>query len=203
MKSLAQVKKQKKAVFTFGRMNPPTLGHEKLIQKVMSVAKQNSAIPFIFVSQTQDAKKNPLSHSQKLKYIGLGVPDVDKYLSDEKSANTPFSALQYLIKLGYTDVIMVVGQDRVSEFKKSIGNYVNHSDPSKSFELSSFTVVSAGERDPDAEGAQGMSGTKMRAFAVDGDFSNFKKGVPSKLSDKYAREMFDVLRKNMKVPSNK
>ena len=199
MKTLSEVKKQKKAVFTFGRMNPPTLGHEKLIKKVLSVAKQNGATPFIFVSQTQDAKKNPLSHKDKLKYIGLGVPEADNHLSDEKSIKTPFQALQHLIEIGYTDVIMVVGQDRVSEFKSSIGNYVNHEDPNKSFDLSSFSVVSAGERDPDAEGSQGMSGTKMRQFASDGNFKEFKKGVPSKLSDKYAREMFDALCQAMKL----
>lgn len=199
MKTLSEVKKQKKAVFTFGRMNPPTLGHEKLIKKVLSVAKQNGATPFIFVSQTQDGKKNPLSYKDKLKYIGLGVPEADKHLSDEKSIKTPFQALQHLIEIGYTDVIMVVGQDRVSEFKNSIGNYVNHEDPDKSFELNSFDVVSAGERDPDADGAEGMSGTKMRQLAATNKFKEFKRGVPSNLSDKYARELFDTLRQSMKA----
>lgn len=199
MKTLSEVKKQKKAVFTFGRMNPPTLGHEKLIKKVLSVAKQAGATPFIFVSQTQDGKKNPLSHKDKIKYIGLGVPEADKHLSDEKSIKTPFQALQHLIEIGYTDVIMVVGQDRVSEFKSSIGNYVNHEDPDKSFELNSFDVVSAGERDPDADGAEGMSGTKMRQLAALNKFKEFKRGVPSNLSDKYAKELFDTLRQSMKA----
>lgn len=199
MKTLFEVKRQKKAVFTFGRMNPPTLGHEKLIKKVLSVAKQHSATPFIFVSHTQDAKKNPLTHKEKIKYLGLGVPDADDYLSTKKDIKTPFQALEHLIELGYTDVIMVVGQDRVTEFEKSIGNYVNHEDPDKSFDLASFGVVSAGDRDPDAGGAQGISGSKMRQFAADNKFKEFKRGVPSNLSDKYAKEMFDTLRAAMRV----
>ena len=199
MKTLAAVVKKKTAVFTFGRMNPPTIGHEKLIDKVIAVARKEKATPFIFVSHTQDAKKNPLTSKQKAKYLRLGVPQADKYIKADPSIKTPFDAVGHLIDLGYTDVIMIAGDDRVPDFKKSIGSYVNHPDPAKSFNLNSFKVVSAGARDPDADGAEGMSATKMRQAAASNDFTSFKVGVLSNLSDKYARELFDTLRKAMNI----
>lgn len=200
MKPLFEITKRKKtAVFAFGRMNPPTAGHEKLMMKVVDVAKKNGATPFLFVSHTQDAKKNPLTSKQKVKYIKLGVPAIAKNVVYDTSIKSPFDALKHIEELGYTDVIMIAGQDRVLEFKKTIGQYVNHPDPEKSFNLDSFTVVSAGARDPDAEGVTGISGSKMREFAIKNDFSSFKQGVPSNLSDKFAREMFDAIRKSMKV----
>lgn len=199
MKTLAEVVKKKTAVFAFGRMNPPTIGHEKLIDKVIAIARKENAEPFIFVSHTQDAKKNPLTSTQKAKYLRLGVPKAEKYIKANASIKTPFDAVRHLIDLGYTDVLMIAGDDRVPDFKKSIGSYVNHPDPAKSLNLNSFKVVSAGARDPDAEGAEGMSATKMRQAAVSNNFAAFKKGVPSNLSDKYAREMFDAIRKAVHI----
>jgi hypothetical protein len=199
MKTLNEVKKKKKAIFAFGRMNPPTLGHEKLILKVLDLARRDDATPYIFLSHTQDSKKNPLTSSQKLKYLRLGVPKAERNIVASDNIKTPFDALGHLVDLGYTDVVMVAGQDRVPDFNKTIGSYVNHPDPEKSFELDSFRVVSAGERDPDSDGAVGMSGTKMRQFAVANNFTQFKRGVPSHLSDRYAKEMFDAIRKAMKI----
>lgn len=199
MKTLLEVAKKKKAVFAFGRMNPPTSGHEKLVRKVMDVARKNNATPYIFVSHTQEAKKNPLTSKQKVKYLTLGIPDAAKHILAPDDVASPFDALAKLIDMGYTDVIMIAGDDRVPQFKKSIGAYVNHPDPDKSFELDSFSVVSAGARDPDSEGTEGMSGTKMRQLAASNKFNEFKQGVPSNLSDKYAREMFNAIRKAMKI----
>jgi hypothetical protein len=199
MKPLKTILKKKTAVFAFGRMNPPTAGHEKLIKKVLEVAKKSSATPFLFVSHTQDAKKNPLTSKQKVKYIKLGIPAIAKNVVYDPNIKTPFQALKHIEELGYTDVIMIAGADRVAEFNKTIGSYVNHPDPSKSFNLDSFKVVSAGDRDPDAEGVTGISGSKMREFVTKNDFASFKKGVPSNLSDKYAKEMFDAIKKSMNV----
>jgi len=199
MKTLLEVVRKKKAVFAFGRMNPPTSGHEKLVKKVLDVARKNGATPYIFLSHTQEAKKNPLTSKQKVKYLSLGIPEAAKYIMSPDDVKTPFEALGKLVDLGYTDVIMVAGDDRVLEFKKGLGGYVNHPDPDKSFELDSFTVVSAGARDPDAEGADGMSATKLRQFAASNNFTDFKKGVPSNLSDKYAKELFNAIRKSMKI----
>lgn len=199
MKTLSEVAKRKKAVFAFGRMNPPTSGHEKLINTVLDVAKKNGATPFIFVSHTQDTKKNPLTSKQKVKYLKLGVPSAENYIVYNTSVKTPFDALKYLEDKGFTDVILVAGSDRVQEMKSSLSAYINHPDPEKRFTLDSFGAVSAGERDPDADGVTGMSASKMRAAATDNNYKLFKSGVPSKLSDRFAREMFNAIRTAMNI----
>jgi hypothetical protein len=199
MKTLSEVKRKKTAVFAFGRMNPPTSGHEKLIKQVLAVAKKNNATPFIFVSHTQDPKKNPLTSKQKIKYISLGIPDADQHLVYDPSVKTPFDAVKYIQDKGFTDVILVAGSDRVKEMKDSISKYLNHPDPSKSFSLDSFDAVSAGDRDPDADGVTGMSASKMRAAVSDNNFDLFKTGVPSRLSVRFARSMFDDLKTAMHI----
>ena len=199
MKQLSEITNNKLAVFSFGRLNPPTVGHEKLINKIISVAKSKGGTPFLFVSHTQDPKKNPLGSKDKVKYIKLGVPQISKNVVYDLEVKTPFQAVRYLEEKGYTDIIMIAGEDRVPEFKKNIGAYVNHPDPEKSFNLRSFEVVSAGERDPDAEGVTGISASKMRDFAVKNDFASFQRGVPSKLGTKGSRDMFNDIRKGMKL----
>jgi hypothetical protein len=199
MKTLSEVMKKKSAVFAFGRMNPPTIGHEKLIKRVLEVAKKNNATPFIFVSHTQDPKKNPLTSKQKIKYLSLGIPEVEKHLVYDPSVKTPFDALGYIEKLGFTDVILVAGSDRVQEMKSSLSKYINHPDPTKSFSLDSFDAVSAGDRDPDADGVSGMSASKMRAAVAANDFASFKNGVPSHLSSRFAKDMFNDLKTAMHI----
>jgi hypothetical protein len=198
MKNLFEIT-QKKAVITFGRMNPPTIGHEKLINKVMELASKNNATPFIFVSRTQDSKKNPLTSSQKIRYLGLGIPHAKKFIINDKSVRTPFEALKHVELLGYSDIIFVVGDDRKVEFKKSITPYLNHPDPNKSFNLQSFKIVSAGSRDADSDGVEGMSASKMRDAAIKNNYKLFKSGVPSNLSDKFSKEMFIDVRDGMKI----
>lgn len=199
MKTLAEIKGNKKAIFAFGRMNPPTNGHEKLIDVVIDLAKKNNATPFIFISHTQDAKKNPLTSAQKMKYILLGIPHAEGVVVNNPSIRTPFEAIKHLENKGYSDIILVSGDDRVKEYKKSITPYINHPDPNKSFNLTSFKVVSAGKRDPDSDGVTGISASKMRQAAIENDFKTFKLGVPSNLSDKYAKEMFSEIKKAMHI----
>lgn len=200
MKTLTEVARRKTAVFSFGRMNPPTSGHEKLINKVLEVASKNSATPFIFVSQTQDSKKNPLTSAQKIKYLKLGIPASEKYVVNKSNIKNPFDALGYIKDQGYTDVILVVGSDRVEKMRDQLGKYATyHPDPKKSFGLLSFTVVSAGDRDPEEDGISGMSASKMRDAAARNDFASFKEGVPSKLSIKFAKEMFAAIRSAMSI----
>lgn len=199
MKTLNEVRGKKTAVFAFGRMNPPTSGHEKLIKKVLEVAKKNNATPFIFVSHTQDSKKNPLTSKQKIKYISLGIPEADKCLVYDTSVKTPFDALKYIENKGFSDAILIAGSDRVQEMKSSLSKYVNHPDPEKRFTLDSFDAVSAGDRDPDADGVTGMSASKMRAAVVANDFNLFKSGVPSKLSVRFAKEMFKDIKTAMAI----
>ena len=121
------------AVYTFGRMNPPTTGHEKLIQKLIQVAKNKGAEPILFLSRSQDAKKNPLSHRQKVSILKKAYPQLR--VVEDLSVRTAFDAGYWLRDNGYTIATMVVGSDRVPQFKSQMAKYIKHDDPKKSFRL--------------------------------------------------------------------
>ena len=165
--------KQKTAVFAFGRMNPPTIGHSKLLEKVVSVAKPEGGTPMVYPSKTEDKKKNPLSFKTKVKVLKDVFGNI---INTDASIKTPFAVLDYLNDKKYNKVVFVVGSDRVSEFKRNMSKYVDSDLES----ITDFSVVSAGDRDPDAEGVTGMSGSKMREFVVKDKFSKFKKGLMTK-----------------------
>jgi hypothetical protein len=175
----------KTAVFTFGRMNPPTVGHEKLINAVLVTAQRNQADHFVFLSQTHKAPKNPLPWKEKTKIFKAMFPKVN--LWKDPSIRTPYEALAALGE-DYDNVIMVVGSDRAEEFSQGMGKYADE------FDIKNFQVVSAGERDPDADGVEGMSASKAREFAAAGDFKNFSRALPASLSDKQKKTVFDLLR---------
>lgn len=195
--AIVEERRGKKAVLTFGRFNPPTSGHELLINKVLAEAKKRRADNFIFASHSQDKKKNPLDSRTKTKHMKSLFKGANVIYNT--SIRTIFDAIGYLADEGYKDVTVVVGGDRTAEFERTIRPYVNHPDPDKSFDLESFEVVSAGQRDPDATDVTGMSASKMRKFAAEGDFRSFRKGVPSAASDRQARKLFDDVRKGMAV----
>jgi hypothetical protein len=175
---------KKVAVAAFGRMNPPTIGHAKLVDKI----KSQKGDHYIFLSQTQKPKDNPLPFDVKLQFAKKFFPGVNV---GHASVRTPIQMLQMLEKLGYTDVIYVAGSDRVASFDKLFNDYNG-----KEYNFDSITVINAGERDPDAEGAEGMSASKMRAAAASGDLKAFAQGVPDK---KLAQNMYDAVRKGMGV----
>ena len=186
----------KKVVFTFGRFQPPTSGHQLLITKVQQVAKKLGAEHQIYPSPSHDAKTNPLSHSDKVKYMKKMFKGAN-IINDKKIIN-PFKVVEQLNKEGYTHVTMVVGSDRVQEFKKAIGKYVGPN--GYNFK---FNVVSAGKRDPDAEGVVGMSGSKMRQAVKDGDLASFSKGVPTGVSKKDIQGLFKAIKKGMGLKERK
>lgn len=192
---LLRGQKEKSAVLTFGRFQPPTIGHKKLVDKVVSVSKKLGADAFIFPSRSQDKKKNPLKPKDKVKWMKRFFPGVK--IVDDDSVKTIFDAIKSLTSKGYSNITVVVGSDRVPEFKKTITPYLQHDDPNKSLNVDKFKVVSAGERDPDAGGVEGMSASKMRDAAERNSFSDFLKGIPSNVSDRFASELFDLLRKEM------
>jgi len=166
------------AVFAFGRFNPPTVGHQKLIQLVQATAKKVNGKGFIFLSHSQNAKKDPLSFNQKLAYLRTLINDPDLEFGHSE-ANTVIKALQVIEAQGRTRIIMVAGSDRVMEFDKLIKQY-NGKPDQKGNDLYNFDfvdVISAGERDPDAEGISGASASKAREFAQNDDFANFSKIV--------------------------
>ena len=156
--------------FTFGRFNPPTIGHEKLINAV----KAASGNYMIYVSESHDSKKNPLASDQKLAYLKQMFPGVNF-----QSAKTFLPILVDLHKSKTQDIVMVVGDDRVTEFDWLINEYNGVKDkPHGYYNFNSIDVISAGARDPDSEGAEGMSASKMRAAAAADDYSSFKLGLP-------------------------
>jgi hypothetical protein len=178
----------KTVVFTFGRFNPPTVGHEKLVNKVETIAKKENADAHVYLSQTQDKKKNPLSYSDKLSFAKTAFGPIIK----TSNAKTIIQIAKDL-QTDFDKLVLVVGQDRVSEFETLLNKYNG-----KEYNFSSIKVVSAGDRDPDSDDVTGMSASKMRTLATIGNFENFKKGLPSKLksSDK---KVYDSVREGMGI----
>jgi hypothetical protein len=184
--------KLKTMVFAFGRMNPPTIGHKKLIDKVISVARENSGDYMIVLSRTQKAPKDPLSPDMKFTVAKKMFPNVNIELATTVRP-TFIQWLKYFHEQKYDKVIMVAGSDRVTEYQTIIMKY-NGVD----YTFKVAEVVSAGERDPDAEGVTGMSASKMREYAAKQDFTNFKKGLPSTLSKADAQELMELVYQGMK-----
>lgn len=179
------------AVMAFGRMNPPTIGHQKLVDKIKSLPGDH----YVFLSQSQKPKTDPLAFVDKLRYAKFFFPNVTVGHPEVK---TIIQAMQKLEELGYERIIYVAGSDRVDSFTKLLNQYNGQADKSGnipySFKL--IQVVSAGERDPDADGAEGMSASKMRAAAAEGDLESFKQGVPQQ---DLADEMFAAVRQGMGI----
>lgn len=184
-------------VMAFGRMSPPTTGHEVLVNKVKEVAQEHGASHSVVLSHTQDKDKNPLSSADKLKHAKRFFPNTNISTSSKESP-TFLTHAEHLHKQGVTHLHMVAGSDRVEEYKKKLAQY-NGKGKGKLFNFKKITVHSAGERDPDAEGTAGMSASKMRAHAASGNFKEFKKGVPKHVPEHHAKEMFHDVRKGMQV----
>ena len=183
-------------VFTFGRFNPPTTGHEKLLDKVKMVAGSSRFL--IFPSQSQNPKKDPLPYALKIAYMRKMFPKYAKNIIADKKVFTAFDIVVKLYNEKYTDVAMVVGSDRVKEFKSLLDKYNGVSGKRHGYyEFRTISVISAGERDPDAEGVAGMSASKMRAAATMGDFDSFKTGLPSGFRD--GLKLYNDVRKYMGI----
>ena len=181
----------------FGRMNPPTTGHEVLVNKVKSVAAEVGGSHHVVLSHSQDAAKNPLSAEQKVKHAKRFFPDTNISTSDKEHP----TFLQHAAKLhkqGVTHLHMVAGSDRVPEYKQKLAQY-NGTHKGALYNFKKITVHSAGERDPDAEGTSGMSASKMRGHAAAGKFNEFRKGIPAHVKDSHAKELYNDVRKNMGV----
>jgi nicotinic acid mononucleotide adenylyltransferase len=178
-------------VLTFGRFNPPTIGHEKLINAVKKEAGSDDY--HIYTSHSQDKKKNPLSSEVKVEYMKKMFPSHKDHIMYDPSLKTIINVLQKL-QGTYTDVTLVVGSDRVPEMEKLITRYNG-----VEYTFRNIDVKSAGERDPDAEGATGMSASKMRAAAVEGDTGTFRKGIPSTLDNSYVIQLMRQVREGLGI----
>ena len=181
--------------FTFGRFNPPTVGHEKLIKKVASAS---SAFK-IFLSRSEDKKKNPLSPRTKLTHMKFMFPKYSRNI-EISNTNMILDIASKLHKQGYTAIKMVVGSDRVREFETILKKYNGERNRHGFYDFETIKVISAGERDPDAEGVSGMSASKMRDAASKDDYNTFKKGVPTGYRN--ADDLFKDVRKGMRLADN-
>ena len=185
------------AVFAWGRFNPPTTGHSKLIDATGKQQKNNAGSKmYIFSSHSQDPKKNPLPHSKKIAYMRKMFPKYAKSIIANKQ-KTLFQIAVFLYDEGHRAIVMVAGSDRVAEFEKLLNEYNGVESRHGYYGFDNIEVVSAGERDPDAEGIEGMSASKMRAAAVDGDFDSFEMGLPSTFKD--GKKLYQDVRKNMGI----
>ena len=192
-----QENKDNHAVMSFGRMNPITKGHQKLVNKVQQVARQVGGSHHIVLSHSQDKNKNPLSSADKLKHAKRAFPGANLSTSDKESPNYLSQAAK-LHKKGVSHLHVVAGSDRVSEFKGTLNKY-NGTHSKALYNFKKITVHSSGDRDPDSHGTSGISGTKMRGHAAAGNYKAFKSGAPSGMSDTHVKHMFNDVRKGMKV----
>ena len=185
------------AVFTFGRFNPPTTGHEKLIDALAKEQGKNpGSLMYVYPSHSQNAKKDPLPHNKKVAYMKKMFPKYKRNIKVSRARNV-FDIAVELHNRGHKAVVMVVGSDRVEEFDNLLNKYNGEEGRHGFYGFDDIKVVSAGERDPDAEGVTGMSASKMRAAATANDFDQFKLGLPKGFAD--GQKLFNDVRKFMGI----
>ena len=196
-KTLLNEVPSKKMVIGFGRFNPPTTGHELLINKVTQYARSKGSPAKIYVTATEDKKKNPLKQERKIYYMkrmfGQNTP-----LVPTKSPNqrTIIEVAKYLNeKEKITELTLIAGSDRIAEYKRLLNQYNG-----KDYNFDKITVLSSGRRDPDSDMAEGMSATKMRTAASSGKFNDFKRGVPRRMTVADSKRLFNEVRKGMGLP---
>ena len=185
------MEKEKHIVFSYGRMNPPTAGHSKLIDAVEAHAKKHNADHRVVVSHSHDSKKNPVHPDHKIEYL-KHIHKNTKIEASNADHPTVMHQVKKLSQEGHTHLHMVVGSDRVEGFKKLLNQY-NGSE----YHFKKIHVVSAGHRDPDAEGTTGISGTKMREHVQNNDYKSFKSGLHADHEDSHAKKLFDRVREGM------
>jgi hypothetical protein len=187
-----QVEDRGTLTVAFGRFNPPTVGHEKLLNHVAKVAGKGDYR--IYPSRSNDPKKNPLDPDTKISVMRQMYPKHGERIVNDANSKTIFDVLKQAHADGYSGVNIVVGADRQAEFEKLSKQYNG-----ELYDFKDINVVSAGERDPDAEGVEGLSASKLRKAAAEGDFASFRSGVPKTLDDKATKQLYNTLRKSMKI----
>ncbi len=187
----------KKMVIGFGRFNPPTTGHELLINKVTQYARSKGSPSKIYVTATEDKKKNPLKQERKIYYMkrmfGVNAPFVPTKSPNQR---TIIEVAKYLnTKEKITELTLIAGSDRIAEYKRLLNQYNG-----KDYNFDKITVLSSGRRDPDSDMAEGMSATKMRTAASSGKFTDFKRGIPRRMTMADSKRLFNEVRKGMGLP---
>jgi phosphopantetheine adenylyltransferase len=182
----------------FGRFNPPHAGHQQLMDIAAQSAEAEESDYIIVPSRSQDAKKNPLDADTKVSVMRQMFPQHSERIINDGANRTIFDVLKKAHNDGYTNVRIVAGQDRVKEFDKLSQNYNG-----KLYQFDNMEVVSSGDRDPDAEGMEGLSSSRMRLAAAEGDFKTFRAGLPEGTPRKMAMSLFDTVRETMNVKEMK
>ena len=180
----------------FGRFNPPTVGHGKLLSAAKKASEGGDLK--IYPSRSQDAKKNPLDPDMKISFMKKMFPDYSENIVNDDEMRSIFNVLTTASEGGYKDVNIIVGSDRQAEFENLANKYNGDL-----YDFENIRVISAGVRDADAEGVEGMSASKMRKAVVDGDFDAFRRGTPKDLNDGDTRALFDAVRSGMGVKAKK
>ena len=180
----------------FGRFNPPTVGHGKLLSAAKK-ASQGGDLK-IYPSRSQDPKKNPLDPDMKISFMKKMFPDYSENIVNDDEMRSIFNVLTTASEQGYKDVNIIVGSDRQAEFENLATKYNGDL-----YDFENIRVISAGVRDADAEGVEGMSASKMRKAVVDGDFKAFRRGTPKELNDGDTQALFDAVRSGMGVKAKK
>jgi hypothetical protein len=180
----------------FGRFNPPTVGHGKLLAAARKAAAGGDLK--IYPSRSQDPKKNPLDPDMKISYMKKMFPDYEEEIVNDDEMRTIFDVLTTASEQGYVDVNIIVGSDRQSEFENLATKYNG-----ELYDFDQIRVISAGVRDADAEGVEGMSASKMRKAVVDNDYDAFRRGTPKDLDDGDTQALFDAVRSGMKIKKKK
>lgn len=189
------VEEEKTIYFTLGRMNPPTIGHGMLLDKLSSKAQRN---PYrVYLTQSQDAKKNPLSYTEKVKFVRKMFPKHARFIMMNKNVKNVMDAATSMFEEGYVNLVMVVGDDRIKEFDMLLNKYNGVKARHGLYNFKSIKVISAGERDPDSDDVSGASATKQRNAAADNDFVQFSHGLPKNFSNKDSKDLFNAVRKGM------
>ena len=195
------IEEEKTTFFTFGRMNPPTAGHEKLMNELAK--KSGNQNYRVYLSQTVDKKKNPLDFKYKVKTVRKFFPKHARHVMLDKNVKTVFDALTEIYKDGYKNVSMVVGSDRVMEFQTLLKKYNGVKGRHGLYNFNKINVISAGDRDPDADDVSGMSASKMRQLANEGDFTQFSQGLPRNVSNSDAKKVYNEVRRGMGLKEQK
>jgi hypothetical protein len=180
----------------FGRFNPPTVGHGKLLAAARKAAQGEDMK--IYPSRSQDPKKNPLDPDMKVGFMKKMFPDYAENIINDDEMKSIFNVLTTADEGGYKNVNIIVGSDRQAEFENLATKYNGDL-----YNFDNIRVISAGVRDADAEGVEGMSASKMRKAVMDDDFKAFRSGTPKELNDGDTQALFDAVRAGMKVKSKK
>ena len=195
------IEEERTVFFTFGRMNPPTTGHEKLMNELAKKSGKHSYR--VYLSQSVDKKKNPLDYGTKVKTVRKFFPKHARQVMLDKKVKNVFDAVTEIYNDGYKNVSMIVGSDRVNEFTVLLKKYNGVKGRHGLYNFKKINVISAGDRDPDADDVSGMSASKMREAASDGHFTKFSQGLPRNVSNSDAKKVYNEVRRGMGLREQK